>query len=115
MKSLITLFCLLFAIQFATATTTLSETPQSKEVPEAVMRKFRSSFIIIENSLHGAKIDMLKPYLTNDEISALMISTIQDKWPQHNKFSLFLGYKPKSGACKKSPKWVCVVHDVGEE
>lgn len=113
MKSLIFTFyfALVFQMAFAILPSSIANGEQEKEVPEAIMKKFTSSFVMIDGKLLGAKISHLKPYLSNDEITALLLSHLNKTSSKNTNHTIYLGYKPKSGACKKNTKWACVLHE----
>jgi|SRR5690554_4677326 len=83
-------------------------TAAEAKVPAEVMDEFKSTFVFDEDGhFRGARIDMLRPYLSSEEIIDLLEPHVA------GKNVLYEGYKPKTPrGCKKNNRWICVLRDI---
>lgn len=100
-------FSFILTLLLAVSTGTLGAT----EVPPDILVQFEDSFTYDdENNLVGAEIEMLKPFLSDEE----KIISLFANYGQMDPNNIYIGYKPKrrGTSCKLNPRWICTLRGV---
>lgn len=80
------------------------------KVPQSVLDEFVNSFVYEDGYFRGARVDMLWPYLSDEEILRLVESYIN--YPTEYSVHVWERQKPKPRGCKVNPRWTCIIGNV---
>lgn len=82
-------------------------------IPQSAIDAFQASFVYEDGYFRGARVDMLRPYLTDAEIVDLVKAEINYP-PAIGGVSVWERFKPKPRGCKSNSNWICIIADVDD-